>query len=149
LSWPSGARGSQAPSIGCLRRELLRRQVGQAQIGAFPIVLDTPRFDLAARIVERNENVLIEAVLSQNPKPNILVMRPTQNRDTCDVAELLCAAAAYHYEAFAADATAVQAQDRRRNTAQNTPPVPRSDCLPDRSLPQEVFHHPYRAVECR
>ena len=32
---------------------------------AFPIVLDAPLFDLAARVVERNEDVLVEAFLAQ------------------------------------------------------------------------------------
>ena len=32
---------------------------------AFPIVLDAPVFDLAARVVERNEDVFIQAFLAQ------------------------------------------------------------------------------------
>ena len=32
---------------------------------SFPIVLDAPVFDLAARIVERNEDVFIQAFLAQ------------------------------------------------------------------------------------
>jgi hypothetical protein len=65
LSWLSGAREGRARWIGCLRRELLRRQVAQARMGALPIVLDAPRFNLAPRIVERNENVFIQAFLAQ------------------------------------------------------------------------------------
>jgi hypothetical protein len=34
-------------------------------MGAFPIVLDAPRFDLVPRIVERNENVFIQAFVAQ------------------------------------------------------------------------------------
>ena len=34
-------------------------------MGAFPIVLDSPRFDLAPRIVERDENVFIQEFLAQ------------------------------------------------------------------------------------
>ena len=41
---------------------------------AFPIVLDAPLFDLAPRIVERNENVLVEAFLAQ-PRIEALDMR--------------------------------------------------------------------------
>jgi hypothetical protein len=44
---------------------------------------------------------------------------------------------------------AVQLQDRKTDTLQNTPPVLRSDCLPGRSPSQEVYHHLYGAVECR
>jgi hypothetical protein len=65
LSWPSGAREGRVPVIGCLRRELLGRQVAQARMRAFPIVVDAPLFDLAARVVERNKDVLVEALLAQ------------------------------------------------------------------------------------
>jgi hypothetical protein len=65
LSWPSGAREGRAPWIDGLRRELLGRQVAEARMGAFLIVLDAPLFDLAARIVERNEDVFIQAFLAQ------------------------------------------------------------------------------------
>ena len=65
LSWPSGACESRAPFSGCLRRELLGRQVAQARMGTFLIILDAPRFNLAARIVERNEDVFIQAFLAQ------------------------------------------------------------------------------------
>ena len=34
-------------------------------MGTFAIVLDAPFFDLAPRIVERNENVFIQAFLAQ------------------------------------------------------------------------------------
>ena len=34
-------------------------------MGAFPIILDAPLFDLAARIGERNEDVFIQAFLAQ------------------------------------------------------------------------------------
>jgi hypothetical protein len=57
--------GRRAPWVGCLRRELLRRQVAQARMRALPIVLDAPLFDLAARILERDENVFIQAFLAQ------------------------------------------------------------------------------------
>ena len=65
MSWPSGAREGRAPWVDDLGRELLGRQVTQARMGAFPIVLDAPRFDLVPRIVERNENVFIQAFVAQ------------------------------------------------------------------------------------
>ena len=65
LSWPSGAREGRAPRIGCLRCELLGGQVAQARMRAFPIVFDSPLLDLDPRIVERNENVFIQAFLAQ------------------------------------------------------------------------------------
>ena len=47
------------------RRELLGNQVAQARILAFPIVLDAPLIDLAARVVERNEDVLTKTFFAQ------------------------------------------------------------------------------------
>src|SRR5712692_7887786 len=41
---------------------------------AFPILLDAPHFDLDPRIVERNEDVLIEAFLAQ-PRVETLDVR--------------------------------------------------------------------------
>jgi hypothetical protein len=64
LSWPSGACEGRAPFSGCLRRELLGRQVAQARMRPFPIVLDAPLFDLAARIGECGEDVFIQAFLA-------------------------------------------------------------------------------------
>ena len=65
LSWPSGARQGRVPLIDCPCRKFLRGEVAEARMWTFPIVLDAPCFDLAARIVERNENVLVEAFLAQ------------------------------------------------------------------------------------
>jgi hypothetical protein len=65
VCWPSGVREGRVLLIGWLRRKLLGRQVAQARMRAFPIVLDAPVFDLAARIVERNEDVFIQAFLAQ------------------------------------------------------------------------------------
>ena len=43
--------------------ELLRGQVAEARMGTFAIVRDAPAFDLAASVVERKENVLVEAYM--------------------------------------------------------------------------------------
>ena len=65
MSWPSSAREGRDPWIDGLRRELLGRRDTEARMGAFAIVLDAPLLDLAARIVERNEDVFIQAFLAK------------------------------------------------------------------------------------
>ncbi len=65
MSWPSGAHEDRAPLIGCWRRELLMGQVAETRIWTFPNVLDALLFDLAANVVGRNEEVLVEEFLAQ------------------------------------------------------------------------------------
>ena len=45
--------------------ELFRVRVAEARMGTFAIVGDAPAFDLAAGVVERKEDVLVEALFSQ------------------------------------------------------------------------------------
>jgi len=61
--WPSGARAGRAQLVLCC--ELLRGEVAEAGMGTFAIVGDALAFDLAAGIVERKEDVLIETLFSQ------------------------------------------------------------------------------------
>ena len=45
--------------------ELLRGEVAETRMRTFAIVGDAPAFDLAAGVVERKEDVLVEALFSQ------------------------------------------------------------------------------------
>jgi F0F1-type ATP synthase alpha subunit len=45
--------------------ELLRGEVAEARMGTFAIVGDAPAFDLAPGVVERKEDVLVEALFLQ------------------------------------------------------------------------------------
>ena len=64
--WPSGARSGRAHLMLC--RELLRGEVAEARMWPFAIVGDAPALDFTAGVVERQEDVLVEALL---PQPGI------------------------------------------------------------------------------
>ncbi len=55
-------RDGRAHLILC--RELLWRQVAEAGMGAFAIVLDAPLFDLVAGVVEQDKDMLVEPFLA-------------------------------------------------------------------------------------
>lgn len=63
VCWPSGVRDGRDPLMLC--RELLRCQVAETRVRPFPVIVDPPLFDLTPRIVERDQDVLAEALLAQ------------------------------------------------------------------------------------
>jgi len=63
--WPSGARGGLAPRLSVAGRELCGYQIAEARMGPFTVVLHPPLLDLAPRVIERDEDLLIETLLAQ------------------------------------------------------------------------------------
>jgi hypothetical protein len=51
--------------------ELLRSEVGETRMGTFAIIGDAPAFDLAASVVERQEEVFIETLAFAPKIPTI------------------------------------------------------------------------------
>jgi hypothetical protein len=66
FDWPSGARAGRAPYwLWGAGGKLMRRQVTEARVRTLAMVRNSPPLDLAPRVVERDEYLLVEALLAQ------------------------------------------------------------------------------------
>ncbi len=73
VCWPSGARDGRAHLILC--RELLWRQMAKTRVRPFPMVFDSPLFDFAARIVERNKDMFVKTYMDPTSAQGFLSMK--------------------------------------------------------------------------